>query len=182
MEAKKHHSGLTDSQVAESRKKYGANILTPPPKEAIWKLFIKKFDDPIIKILLIAALLSLGIGFVHNDFIETIGIFVAIFLATGVAFWFEYDANKKFDLLNMVNDDSPVKVIRNGIVTEVGKKDIVVGDIVILNTGDEVPADGDLTESVSLQIDESCLTGEPLVEKTTNPSIFMQKQLIHQTV
>jgi Ca2+-transporting ATPase len=172
MEAKKHYSGLTDAQVVESRKKHGANILTPPPKEAVWKLFLKKFDDPIIKILLIAALLSLGIGFVHNDFIETIGIFVAIILATGVAFWFEYDADKKFDLLNMVNDDSPVKVIRNGIVTEVGKKDIVVGDIVILNTGDEVPADGDLTESVSLQIDESCLTGEPLVEKTTNPEHF----------
>ncbi len=172
MEAKKHYKGLDTASVLESREKHGANILTPPPKEAVWKLFIKKFDDPIIKILLIAALLSLGIGFVHNEFIETIGIFAAIILATGVAFWFEYDANRKFDILNLVNDDSAVKVIRNGIVTEVSKKDIVVGDIVILNTGDEIPADGNLLDAVSLQIDESCLTGEPLVEKTTNPENF----------
>ncbi|HNQ68257.1 MAG TPA: calcium-translocating P-type ATPase, PMCA-type [Bacteroidales bacterium] len=172
MEGKKHYSGLTDDQVIESRKNYGENILTPPQKESVWKLFIKKFDDPIIKILLIAALLSLGIGFVHNEFTETIGIFAAIFLATGVAFWFEYDANKKFDVLNLVNDETPVKVIRNNKVTEVSKKEIVVGDIIILNTGDEIPADGYLLEAVSLQIDESCLTGEPMVEKTTNPEYF----------
>jgi len=172
MEAKKHYHGLTNEQVIASRKRHGANILTPPPKESAWKLFFKKFDDPIIKILLIAALLSLGIGFVHAEFTETIGIFVAIILATGVAFWFEYDANKKFDILNLVNDETPVKVIRNGSVTEVSKKDIVVGDLIILNTGDEIPADGNLLDAVSLQIDESCLTGEPLVEKTTNPEYF----------
>ncbi len=172
MEEKKHYTGLSESEVKDSRFKHGSNILTPPTKEPIWKLFIKKFDDPIIKILLIAALLSLGIGFVHNEFTETIGIFVAIILATGVAFWFEYDADKKFDLLNLVNDETPVKVIRNGLITEVAKKDIVVGDIVILNTGDEIPADGNLLESFSLQVDESCLTGEPLVEKTTDPLQF----------
>lgn len=172
MEEKRHYTGLNESQVRESRAKYGANILTPPAKEPLWKLFIKKFDDPIIKILLIAALLSLGIGFVNSEFTETIGIFAAIILATGVAFWFEYDAGKKFDILNLVNDETAVKVIRNGIVTEVSKKDIVAGDIVILHTGDEIPADGDLLESVSLQIDESCLTGEPLVEKTTDPAQF----------
>ncbi|MDD3741547.1 MAG: cation-transporting P-type ATPase, partial [Bacteroidales bacterium] len=172
METKKHYKGLSDEQVVESRKKYGANILTPPPRESVWRLFIKKFDDPIIKILLIAALLSLGIGFVHNEFTETIGIFAAIILATGVAFWFEYDASKKFDILNLVNDETPVKVIRNDKVTEISKKDIVVGDIIILNTGDEIPADGNLLDAVSLQIDESCLTGEPMVEKTINPEHF----------
>lgn len=172
MEGKKHYHGLNDSQVSENRRKHGLNVLTPPPKTPIWKMFIRKFDDPIIKILLIAALLSFGIGFVHNEFIETIGIFVAVFLATGVAFWFEFDANKKFDVLNLVNDDTAVKVIRNGIVKEIGKKDIVVGDIVLLNIGDEVTADGNLLESVSLQIDESCLTGEPIIDKTTNPELF----------
>lgn len=172
MNGKKHYSGLSNDEIRQSREKYGENIITPPTKEPVWKLFIKKFDDPIIKILLIAALLSLGIGFVHNEFTETIGIFAAIILATVVAFWFEYDANKKFDILNLVNDDTPVKVIRNGIVTEVSKKEIVVGDIIILNSGDEIPADGELLESVSLQVDESCLTGELLVDKTTNPEHF----------
>lgn len=172
MESKKHYTGLDNSQVDQSRKKHGSNILTPPPKEPIWKLFLEKFNDPIIKILLIAALLSLGIGFVHNEFTETIGIFAAIILATGVAFWFEYDADKKFDILNLVNDETPIKVIRNGNITEIPKKDIVVGDIVVLDTGDEIPADGILLESVSLQVDESSLTGEPSIEKTTDPEHF----------
>ncbi|MBN2778509.1 MAG: calcium-translocating P-type ATPase, PMCA-type [Bacteroidales bacterium] len=172
MESKKHYTGLDNSQVDQSRKKHGSNLLTPPPKEPIWKLFLEKFNDPIIKILLIAALLSLGIGFVHNEFTETIGIFAAIILATGVAFWFEYDADKKFDILNLVNDETPIKVIRNGNITEIPKKDIVVGDIVVLDTGDEIPADGILLESVSLQVDESSLTGEPSIEKTTDPEHF----------
>lgn len=133
---------------------------------------MEKFDDPIIKILLIAALLSLGIGFIHNDFIETIGIFAAIILATGVAFWFEYDADKKFDILNQVGDEAPVKVIRNNQITEIPKKDVVVGDIVIVNTGDEIPADGELLEAISLSIDESSLTGEPSIKKTTQPEHF----------
>ncbi len=174
MNAQKHYTGLSDQQVADSKYKNGENLITPPKKTPVWKLFLEKFDDPIIKILLIAALLSLGIGFVHNDFIETIGIFAAIFLATGVAFWFEYDANKKFDILNQVNDESPVKVYRNGIITEVPKKDIVVGDIVIVNTGDAIPADGKLLETVHLSIDESSLTGEPSISKTTIPEEFNQ--------
>jgi Ca2+-transporting ATPase len=172
MESKKHYTGLDNKAVEQSRKTHGSNILTPPPKEPIWKLFLEKFNDPIIKILLIAALLSLGIGFVHNEFTETIGIFAAIILATGVAFWFEYDADKKFDILNLVNDETPIKVIRNGNITEIPKKDIVVGDIVVLDTGDEIPADGILLESVSLQVDESSLTGEPSIEKTTDPEHF----------
>jgi len=172
MEHKKHFTGLTDEQVLESRAKNGANILTPPERDPLWKQFLEKFEDPIIRILLIAAFLSLGISFVHMQFAETIGIFCAIFLATVVAFWFEMDANKKFDVLNQVNDDTLVKVIRNGNVCEVSKKDIVVGDIVILGTGEEVPADGELLEAVSLQIDESCLTGEPIIDKTTNTAYF----------
>ena len=172
MEHKKHYEGLTNEQVIESRKKYGSNLLTPPKRESLWKLFLEKFEDPIIRILLIAAFLSLGIAFVHNEFAETIGIFCAIFLATGVAFWFEMDANKKFDILNQVNDDTLIKVVRNGNVSEIPKKDIVVGDIVLLGTGEEVPADGELMEAISLQIDESCLTGEPIIDKTTNPEEF----------
>lgn len=172
MEQKKHYSGLSNDEVIASRQKHGANILTPPEKESLWKLFLEKFEDPIIRILLIAAFLSLGISFVHWEFAETIGIFCAIFLATGVAFWFELDANKKFDVLNKVNDDTLYKVIRNNNICEIPKKDIVVGDIVILGTGEEIPADGELLEAVSLQIDESCLTGEPIIDKTTNPENF----------
>ncbi len=172
MEHKKHFTGLTTEQVIESRKIHGSNILTPPKRESLWKLFFDKFEDPIIRILLIAAFLSLGISFVHQEFAETIGIFCAILLATGVAFWFERDANKKFDVLNQVNDDTLVKVIRNTNVCEVIKKEIVVGDIVMLESGEEVPADGKLQVAVSLQIDESCLTGEPMIDKTTNSDDF----------
>jgi Ca2+-transporting ATPase len=172
MEHKKHHHGLTDQQVKESRVKNGANILTPPKRESLWKLFLEKFEDPIIRILLIAAFLSLGISYVHGSYAETIGIFIAILLATVIAFWFEMDANKKFDILNQVNDDTLIKVIRKSNICEVAKKDIVVGDIVVLESGEEVPADGELLEAVSLLIDESCLTGEPPIDKTTNPSEF----------
>ena len=172
MEGRKNYTGLTDQQVKENRQKHGANILTPPKKEPLWKLFIEKFEDPIIRILLIAAFLSLGISIIHNEYIETIGIFCAIFLATGVAFWFEVDANKKFDVLNQVNDEDMVMIIRNGNVGQVPKKDIVVGDIVLLEIGNEVPADGVLLEAVSMQIDESCLTGELSIDKTTDPKHF----------
>ena len=130
MEQKHHFKGLTDAEVLESRKNYGENLLTPPEKESLWIEFLGKFEDPIIRVLLIAAILSLGISFLHNEYAETIGIFCAIFLATGVGFCFELDASKKFDVLNQVNDDILVKVIRNGNVCEVIKKDIVVGDIV----------------------------------------------------
>lgn len=169
------HKGLSDNEIIESRSKHGQNIISPPPKESLLKLFFEKFNDPIIKILLVAAFLSLLIGFINNHYIETVGIFLAIFLATGVSFWFEYDANKKFDILNLVNDDSSVKVIRNGIVTEISKKDIVVGDIIVLAIGDEVPADGLILESVSLQVDESSLTGEVLVEKSHEPRVETEK-------
>ncbi|MFZ4589832.1 MAG: calcium-translocating P-type ATPase, PMCA-type [Ignavibacteria bacterium] len=172
MEKFKKYKGLTDQEVLLSRNKFGSNLLTPPKRESLFKLFLEKFEDPIIRILLIAAFLSLGISFVNKEFAETIGIFCAIFLATGVAFWFEMDANKKFDILNQVNDDTLIKVIRNGNMCEVPKKDLVVNDIVFLSIGEEVPADGELLESVALQVDESCLTGELLIEKTTDPSLF----------
>ena len=172
MESKKTLTGLSDAEIAASRKIHGPNLLTPPPKTSVWKLFIEKFEDPIIRILLIAAFLSLGISFVHHEFAETIGIFFAILLATGVAFWFELDANKKFDLLNKVNDETLVKAIRNGNISEVPKASIVVGDLVLLSAGDEVPADGQLLEAVSLQINESSLTGEPVINKTIQESDF----------
>ena len=153
--------GLTQDEVIRSREQYGANLLTPPKRKSLWRLFIEKFNDPVIRILLVAAVLSLGIGFIHNEFAEAIGIFCAIFLATGVAFWFEYDAMKKFDVLNSTNDDTPVKAVRDGAVAEIPKKEVVVGDIVLLESGEEVPADGILQEAVSLKINESTLTGEP---------------------
>lgn len=168
----KHYSGLTDQQVKKSREQFGENTLTPPEREPLWKLFLEKFKDPIIRILLVAAGLSLVISIIHNEYAETIGIFCAILLATGVGFWFEVDANKKFDLLNQVNDDVLIKVIRNGNIREVAKRDIVVGDIVVLETGEEVPADGELLEAISLQINESSLTGEPVIDKTTNSAEF----------
>ena len=167
-----HPKGLTGAEVEQSRQRYGANVLTPPKRKSLWRLFFEKFNDPVIRILLVAALLSLGIGFIHNEFAEAIGIFCAIFLATGVAFWFEYDAMKKFDVLNSTNDDTPVKVVRDGHVTEIPKRDVVVGDTVILQSGEEVPADGRLTEAVSLKINESTLTGEPQIDKTTAPAHF----------
>ena len=172
MEHENRYFGLSDEEVLESRKKYGSNLLTPPKRDPLWKLFLGKFEDPIIRILLIAAFLSLGIAFLNNEYAETIGIFCAIILATGVAFWFEADANKKFDILNQVSDDTPVKVIRNGNICEIPQQEIVTGDIVLLGTGDEVPADGELLEAISLQIDESCLTGESLISKSTDPSNF----------
>ncbi|MDE6578222.1 MAG: haloacid dehalogenase, partial [Muribaculaceae bacterium] len=180
MSDKNHFTGLSDAQVLESRQKNGVNILTPPEKEPLWKRFLEKFGDPLIIILLIAGALSIGISCYEfwgldkgaGVFFEPIGIFIAILLATGLAFIFELKADKEFALLNQVNDDEPVQVIRNGNVTQIPRKDVVVGDIVILNTGEEVPADGELLEAVSLNIDESTLTGEPICHKTTDPAQF----------
>lgn len=168
----KKYNGLTSDQVLESRRLKGRNILTPPKKEPLWRLFLQKFEDPIIRILLIAAFLSLGISFIHGEFIETIGIFFAILLATGVGFWFEMDANKKFDILNKVNDETPVKVMRDGAITEIPKSEIVCGDLVMLDTGEEIPADGELLDAISLSVNESTLTGEPVISKSTDPVDF----------
>lgn len=180
MQQKKHYIGLTDAEVLESRKKYGVNILTPPKKEPLWKQFLEKFTDPLIIILMIAGVLSIGISFYEyfglNEgftvFFEPIGIFVAILLATGLAFYFELKADKEFAILNQVNDDELVEVIRNGNATQIPKKDVVVGDIVIINTGAEVPADGELLECVSLNVDESTLTGEPMCHKSVDEKDF----------
>lgn len=180
MQQKKHYTGLTDAEVLESRKKYGVNILTPPEKEPLWKQFLGKFTDPLIIILMIAGVLSIGISFYEyfglNEgftvFFEPIGIFVAILLATGLAFYFELKADKEFAILNRVNDDEIVEVIRNGNATQIPKKDVVVGDIVIINTGAEVPADGELLECVSLNVDESTLTGEPMCHKSVDEKDF----------
>jgi Ca2+-transporting ATPase len=173
--------GLTSHQVEESRLKYGANVLTPPARESLWKKFIEKFEDPIIRILLVAWLLSMIISCVHcwgpekagfSAFLEPIGIFFAIILASGIGFIFEVKAARAFDVLNTVNDDVMVTVLRDGKVQEVSRKEIVVGDVVILNTGDEVPADGVLLESQSLQINESTLTGEPVISKSVVEADF----------
>ena len=165
-------NGLSDQEVIESRNKNGINLLTPPKRHSMWKLYWEKFQDPVIRILLVAAVFSLAISVFENEYAETIGIFFAIFLATGIGFYFEYDANKKFDLLNAVGEGIPVTVIRNGKIREIPRKEIVVGDIVILNTGEEVPADGKLLEAVSLQVNESTLTGELMVAKSTDEAHF----------
>ena len=172
--------GLTDAEVLESRRKNGANVLTPPEKEPLWKQFLEKFGDPLIIILMIAGALSIGIscyeffglGQGAAVFFEPVGIFVAILLATGLAFYFELQADKEFTILNQVNDDEPVEVIRNGNTTQIPRKDIVVGDIVILNTGEEVPADAELLEATSLHMDESTLTGEPMCGKSVDEKEF----------
>ena len=156
----KTYKGLSKHEVFTSREKHGRNILTPPPETPWWKLFLEKFKDPIIVILLVATVISLIVGFIENSFIESIGIMVAIGLATGVGFYMEYSAKKKFDILNQVSDTEPVKVIRDGSVVEIPKDELVVGDIVILSTGDEIPADINLLESAELKVDESTMTGE----------------------
>ena len=158
--------GLTDEQVKESREQHGKNVLTPPQRTSLWKLYLDKYRDPIIQILLVAAFVSLILAFIEKNFMETIGIFVAVFLATTVGFYFERDAAKKFNLLTALSEEQPVKVRRNGKVMEIPRHDVVVGDVVLVEVGDEVPADGELILCNDLQINESALTGEPIAEKS----------------
>lgn len=167
-----YHLGLSEEEVLQSREKYGTNLLTPPKRPSLWKLYLEKFEDPVVRVLLVAALFSLIISIIENEYAETIGIIAAILLATGIGFYFEYDAGKKFDLLNAVNEETLVKVIRNGHIREIPRKDVVVGDIVVLETGEEIPADGELIEAISLQVNESNLTGEPVINKTTVEAEF----------
>ncbi|MCM0205238.1 calcium-translocating P-type ATPase, PMCA-type [Bacteroides fragilis] len=164
--------GLTDQEVLQSREKHGVNLLTPPKRPSLLKLYLEKFEDPVVRVLLVAAVFSLIISIIENEYAETIGIIAAILLATGIGFYFEYDANKKFELLNAVNEETLVKVIRNGRIQEIPRKDVVVGDIVVLETGEEIPADGELIEAISLQVNESNLTGEPVINKTTVEADF----------
>ncbi len=180
MSMNKPYKGLTDAEVAARRREHGANVLTPPAQKPWWKEFGEKFSGPLIIILLIAGVLSVGISFYEyyglgqdwKVFFEPIGIFVAILLATGLAFLFEQKAGKAFKILNRVSDDEPVEVLRNGTMTTIPRKDVVVGDIVMLNTGDEIPADGELLDAVTLSVDESSLTGEPHCSKTIDPKDF----------
>lgn len=158
--------GLTDEQVKQSREQHGKNVLTPPQRTSLWKLYLDKYRDPIIQILLVAAFVSLILAFIEKNFMETIGIFVAVFLATTVGFYFERDAAKKFNLLTALSEEQPVKVRRNGKVKEIPRHDVVVGDVVLVEVGDEVPADGELIVCNDLQINESTLTGEPVTEKS----------------
>lgn len=158
--------GLTDEQVKQSREQHGKNVLTPPQRTSLWKLYLDKYRDPIIQILLVAAFVSLILAFIEKNFMETIGIFVAVFLATTVGFYFERDAAKKFNLLTALSEEQPVKVRRNGKVMEIPRHDVVVGDVVLVEVGDEVPADGELIVCNDLQMNESTLTGEPVTEKS----------------
>lgn len=175
------YQGLNNEQVAQSRNLHGENVLTPVKRDPLWKQFLNGFKDPLIVILLVALALSIGIAIYESymdadhsfkPFFEPVGIFAAIFLATGLSFWFEMKANKEFAILNQVNDEEPVQVWRNGVITEVPRKEIVVGDIVVINTGDDIPADGTLLEAVSMSVDESSLTGEPSCMKTTDTDLF----------
>ena len=160
--------GLTAAEVETSRARHGANVLTPPRRKSLWRLYLEKYEDPIIRILLVAAAVSLVLAFVENDFIETIGIILAVFFATTVGFYFERDAAKKFDVLTALDEEQPVKVLRDGVIQQVARHDVVVGDVIIVETGDEIPADGLLFEAVDLQVDESSLTGETLTTKNVH--------------
>lgn len=155
-----HFQGLNDYQVSESRRRHGENVLTPPEQEPWWKLYLEKFADPIIRILLVAAVVAIGVGMIDGHYVEGLGILLAIFLATTMAFWNEYRAAKEFDVLNQVTDDTPVKAIRGGQFVTIPKREVVVGDILLMELGEEMPADGILIEGVSFQVDESKLTGE----------------------
>lgn len=176
----KHWSGLTAAQVEESRRLHGNNVLTPVEKESVWKKFFEKFKDPTIIILVVAAVLSLGISLYEvlghgagaDVFLEPLGIVVAVLLATGLSFYFEQKADKEFAILNKVNDDEPVRVIRDGHTIQVPKRDIVVGDLVVVETGNEIPADATLLDSMSLMVDESTLTGEPIAPKFADTQLY----------
>ena len=175
-----YKDGLTQDEVLESRKRYGNNVLTPPEKEPLWKQFFEKFSDPIIRILLIALVLSIGVSVYQmctgsegwGVLFEPLGIFVAVMLATTVGFFFEVSANKKFDILNQSEDEKLVTVFRDGLIQRIERKDVVVGDTVVLNTGDEVPADGTLMEAIAMRVNESDLTGEPSCSKTVDEEDF----------
>ena len=148
-----------------SREKHGQNVLTPPKRPSMWRLYLEKYEDPMVRILLVAAVVSLILAFVKQDFLETVGIIAAVVLATTVGFYFERDAARKFDVLTQLGEEQPVKVIRDGRVQEIARRDVVVGDIVMVETGDEIPADGQLLEAIDLQVDESSLTGEAMTTK-----------------
>lgn len=175
-----HHLGLTSVQVEQSRQQHGSNVLTPPQRESLWTKFIEKFQDPIIIILLVAMVLSFGVACYEyfagdgsiSHFLEPAGVLLAVLLATGVAFYFELKSEKEFEILNQVNEDIYYKVYRDGQLRQILKADIVVGDIVVLETGEQIPADGTLLESISLQVDESSLTGEPMITKTIKEADF----------
>lgn len=175
-----HRHGLTSEQVEQSRLEHGNNLLTPPPKEPVWRLFLEKFQDPIIRILLITLALSVAVALYRyfrgvaglEVLLEPLGIFVAVMLATTVGFFFEWSANRKFDILNQSNDEEKVTVMRDGHITQIERKEVVVGDMVFVNPGDEIPADGTLVEAIALQINESSLTGEPMAQKTVREEEF----------
>ena len=178
--------GLSDQQVAQSRERHGENVLTPPKKTPLWRLYLEKYDDPMIRILLVAAFISLILAVIKDDYLETVGIFLAVFFATTVGFYFERDAARKFDVLTAIGEESPVKVVRNGKVCQIPRRAVVVGDVVVLAVGDEVPADGVLTEATDLQIDESALTGEPIaskfVEARNDGAAYPSNQVLRSTM
>lgn len=172
----KRKQGLTPQEVLLSRERYGENVLTPPKRQSMWRLYLEKYEDPMIRILLVAALVSLVLAFIRHDFIETIGIIAAVILATTVGFYFERDAVKRFDVLTQLGEEQAVKVLRDGRVMEIARREVVVGDIVLVETGDEIPADGQLLEATELQVDESSLTGEPITTK----QVVYEEETSHQ--
>ena len=157
--------GLSAAEVAARREQYGENVLTPPRRRSLWQLYAEKYADPIIRILLVAAFVSLALSFVSGEFVETIGIILAVLFATTVGFYFERDATRKFDVLTALGEELPVKVRRDGKVQQIARREVVVGDIVLIETGDEIPADGQLLTATDMQVDESSLTGESVTEK-----------------
>ena len=168
---KEKRQGLTQEEVLRSREQYGKNVLTPPKRPSMWRLYLEKYEDPMVRILLVAAVVSLVLSFIKQDFIETIGIIAAVILATTVGFYFERDAARKFDVLTRIGEEQPVRVWREGRIIEIPRREVVVGDIVVVETGDEVPADGRLLEAIDLQVDESSLTGEQITTKDVRSEI-----------
>ena len=172
-------NGLTAAEVLKSRAEHGENVLTPPKRLSLWRLYLEKYEDPIIRILLVAAVISMGLAVFSGEYVETIGIILAVLFATTVGFYFERDAAKKFDVLTALGEEQPVKVVRDGRPQQIARREVVVGDVVLVETGDEIPADGILAEATDLQVDESSLTGEQLTTKgplQTSP-IPMEKGL-----
>jgi len=153
--------GLSSAQIQEMQNRFGKNELTPPPRLPLWKLYLKNFEDPIIRILLVAVIISALVAALEGSgLLDTIGIALAVILATTIAFLTEYKSNREFDALNAMCDDTGIKVIRDGQARTIRMRDVVVGDIILLEAGDAVPADGILVHEAHFEADESAFTGE----------------------
>ena len=179
--------GLSEKQIAQNQKKYGKNQFSPGEKISLGKKILEALKEPMIFILLIAALITIGMNIykqsqgLHAEFTESIGILVAITISVSIKVIMEGRSEKAFETLNNINEDIKVKVLRNGIIQYIYKKDVVVGDIIKIETGAKVPADGRLIDSLQLKVDESMLTGESIaVNKNFEQTITNAKTVLSE--